>query len=643
MIGKLSPAAVEHRSELRIDRPRPTFEPPQHIDQSHVHCAFPWPSRGRGSRRADASNFADRVEPVRLPGKNSTTAARREGVSMTRLALCGGPYSNPYALRAFVADVRARGADRLWCLGDFGAYGAEPEAIWPLLTGHGIECIAGNYELAIGRGDPDCGCGYAADDDNAFAAIAYDYTLRHTSAEFAAWMRTLATEHRETVDGVALHFVHGSPLAVNDFWWESLPDDAHQMRIEASGADVICCTHSGLPWIRHFPGSDRDTLVVNVGVLGRSANDGGQHVWYALLDCVDGHATAELVRLDYDWQAHAASMRNAGLPEAFTQAVETGWWTTCLEIVPPLERSRGRFQLYKSAVPSFAGAQVSWAAAPEILDNGLPVLPLFGSALFPPRLWLYTNFHCNLACSYCSVASSPQARRRQLGLPRFRELVDEAVAEGFTELYVTGGEPFLERDLVEMLLYATEQLDVVCLTNAMLYQGWRRTQLERLVGRQRLILQTSLDGARARFHDAYRGPGSWAKAMDGLDVALSLGLPVRVGMTETAENSAQVEPLRALLAAKGVRGRDFAVRPLVKRGHSADGVAISEENTVPELTVTADGWHWHPAGADLDTSPDMLLAGPDVSMAEAKRRAVELFLRLRQRDGSLPLVYNCAV
>ncbi|MGH3875016.1 MAG: radical SAM protein [Pseudonocardiaceae bacterium] len=562
---------------------------------------------------------------------------------MTRVALCGGTYSNPYALRAFVADARARGADRLWCLGDFGAYGAEPEAIWPLLTGNGVECIAGNYELAIGRGDPDCGCGYADADDNAFAAIAYDYTLRHTSAEFAAWMRTLATEHREAVDGVDLHLVHGSPLAVNDFWWESLPDDAHRMRIAASGADVICCTHSGLPWTRRFSGPGGDTLVVNVGVLGRPANDGARHVWYALLDCVDGHATAELVALDYDWPAHAASMRDAGLPEAFTQAVETGWWTTCLEVVPPAERSRGRFQLYKSAMPAFAGEQVSWGAAPEIPDDGLPVLPLFGSALFPPRLWLYTNFHCNLACSYCSVASSPQARRRQLGLPRFRDLVDEAVAEGFTELYVTGGEPFLEPDLVEMLLYATERIDVVCLTNAMLYQGWRRTQLQRLAGRRRLVLQTSLDGAQARFHDAYRGPGSWAKAMSGLDLALSLGLPVRVGMTETAQNSAQVEPLRALLAAKGVQGRDFAVRPLVKRGHSADGVAIGEDNTVPELTVTADGWHWHPAGADLDTSPDMLLAGPDVSMAEAKRRAVELFLQLRQRDGSLPLVYNCAV
>jgi hypothetical protein len=39
----------------------------------------------------------------------------------------------------------------------------------------------------------------------------------------------------------------------------------------------------------------------------------------------------------------------------------------------------------------------------------------------------------------------------------------------------------------------------------------------------------------------------------------------------------------------------------------------------------------------------MLLAGPDISMAEAKRRAVELFLWFRQRGGSLPLVYNCAV
>ena len=383
--------------------------------------------------------------------------------------------------------------------------------------------------------------------------------------------------------------------------------------------------------------------MVNVGVLGRPANDGARNVWYALLDVADGRVDAELVALDYDWPAQAASIRAAGLPEAFAESVETGWLTTCLEILPPAERSRGRFQLYKSALPTFDGAGASWGAGPAVPEDGRPVMPLFGSALFPPRLWVYTNFHCNLACDYCSVASSPQARPRRLGSDRFEALVDAAVDEGFTELYVTGGEPFLEPDLVDMLLVATERLDVVCLTNAMLYRGRRAEQLRRLAGRDRLTLQTSLDGADAASHDILRGRGSWQRAMEGLDLAVSLGLPVRVGMTETEHNAGQGDALRRLLAGHGVSPDQVAVRPLIARGHSTEGMTIGEDDTVPELTVTADGWHWHPAGADVATSPDMLLGGPDLSMAEAKRRVVEQFLTFRQRDGSLPTIYQCAV
>ena len=59
--------------------------------------------------------------------------------------------------------------------------------------------------------------------------------------------------------------------------------------------------------------------------------------------------------------------------------------------------------------------------------------------------------------------------------------------------------------------------------------------------------------------------------------------------------------------------------------------------------MTTDGVHSHPAGADIDTSPDMLLATGEVPLAEAKRLVVERFLSLRQADGSLPLAYNCAV
>jgi predicted phosphodiesterase len=557
-----------------------------------------------------------------------------------KIAACGGPYANPHALAAMLRDARARGCERIFCLGDMGGFGAECDAILPLLREHDVECVAGNYDIAIARADPDCGCGYSDERDNHFAQLMYDHTLAHTSRAFADWMGELPGELRETIGGLDVHMVHGSPLAVNDFLWESLSDDELRQRVEASGADVLLCTHTGIPWQRRVDG----TLVVNVGAVGRPANDGRTDVWYAVLDIEDGEARAELVPVAYDWRAHAASMRAAGLPEPFAETIETGWWTTCLEVVPPRERSRGRYQLYREAIPAgFEADGVGWAGPPPDAEGERPVVPLFGSAVFPPRLWVYSNFHCNLACSYCAVASSPTARRRSIGRARFRSLVDEAVGEGFEELYVTGGEPFAEPDIVEMLEYASERLPTVVLTNAMLFTGRRRRELERLAGRERLVLQTSLDGARPETHDLFRGAGSWRKAMDGIETARALGLPVRAAMTETEANTGEVEELRALLAGIGIVGDDFAVRPLVKRGFAEDGMDVSEEVMVPELTVTADGVHWHPVGGDADSSPDLLVARGEIPLAEAKRLIVERFLELRQRDGSLPEALHCAV
>jgi pyruvate-formate lyase-activating enzyme len=315
--------------------------------------------------------------------------------------------------------------------------------------------------------------------------------------------------------------------------------------------------------------------------------------------------------------------------------------------VPPRERARGRFHVYREALADLTRSDgVGWADCTELPDDGLPVVELFGTAAFPPRLWLYTNFHCNLACDYCVVASSPRARRRSLGFDRFRALVDEATREGFRELYLTGGEPFLELDIVAMLEYASDRLPTVVLTNAMLFTGRRRRELARLAGSERLVIQTSLDGARAATHDAWRGDGSFDRAIDGIGYAREVGLTLRVAMTATPENRNEVEELRALLAGVGVTGEDFAVRPLVRRGFAADepsAVDVDEAVIAPELTVTADGVHWHPIGGDLHASPDMLVAAGQVPLALAKQLVTERFLTLRQADGTLPAAFRCAV
>ena len=614
---------------------------------------------------------------------------------MPRIAAFGGVYANPYALRALLDDARVRGCDTLCCLGDLGGFGAECDAVWPLLLEHDVTTIAGNYDVAIGRGDDDCGCGYADERDNAFAQVMYAYTREHTSAAFAAWMGELPGELRVRLGGVDVHIVHGSPLAINDFLWESLPDEELALRVHASGAQLLLCSHTGIAWSRSVAGC----LIVNVGAVGRPANDGRTAVSYALVDLRDGVVEGvELVALDYDWRAQAASMRSAGLPEPFVETIETGWWTTCLEVVPPRERARGAFHVYREALPAagtfalgatasaptFAPATTSTstsattstsmsattstststsattsASAFALMRGQRPVVSLFGTELFPARLWIYSNFHCNLACDYCVVASSPAARPRELSGERFRALVDEALREGFAEIYITGGEPFVHPGIVSLIEYAADRLPTVVLTNAMLFTGRRRADLARLAGRPGLVLQSSIDGARAATHDRWRGAGSWARAMDGLRFAASLDLPLRVAMTQTPDNAGEVEELRGALAQLGIGGDGFAVRPLVARGFAAGlagaaggpgdrtgaaAIEVSDAVMVPELTITADGAHWHPVGADLRSSPDFVVArGGDVTLADAKRLVIERFLALRQADGSLPAAFRCAV
>ncbi len=574
-----------------------------------------------------------------------------------RIAVCGGPYANPYALSAFVTDARRRGCEQLYCLGDLGGFGAEIDALWPIFHAADITCVAGNYDVAIARGDPDCGCGYRDPRDNEYAQLIYDHTRTHTSPGFAAWMGRLPTERRERIGGSDIHLVHGSPIALNDFWWESLSEDEHVLRVAASGADVICCTHSGLPWQRRIGG----TLVVNVGVIGKPANDGRREVWYAIIEVGGGRAEAELVPLAYDWAAQARSMRAAGIPESFVATIETGWWTTCLEVLPPAERARGRYHLYRSSLPTaFTPTGGTWSndtdtsrtlakpAAPR-RDNGaadgedLPVVPLFGSAYFPRRLWVYTNFHCNLACDYCAVGSSPRALPRLLPAERFRALVDEAVTEGFTELYLTGGEPLLHPDIADLLAYATAAVPTVLLTNATVLRATRLQRLRDLAGNPNLVVQTSLDGARPATHDAHRGAGTWTRTMDGIATLIDLDLAVRVAMTETPENTGEVAEVAALLADAGVPAGSFVVRPLLRLGLSDSGVDITETSTVPELTVAADGLYWHPAGADRRSSPDMRIAEADCTLAHAKQLVVQRFLAARLGDGSMPRPYRCAV
>jgi MoaA/NifB/PqqE/SkfB family radical SAM enzyme len=252
------------------------------------------------------------------------------------------------------------------------------------------------------------------------------------------------------------------------------------------------------------------------------------------------------------------------------------------------------------------------------------------------KLWVYTNYDCNLKCSYCVAKSGPTAPRRALGMENVQRLVDEATGLGFGHVFFTGGEPFLLDDIYEMLAYSARRVKTTVLTNAMLLRGSR---LERLVATARsvpadnLIVQVSLDGGRAEDHDAYRGAGSWTKTVEGIHLLQENGFRVRIGTTETPVNSSHLDQICDLHRSLGIPNEDHFMRPLAKRGYSREGLELGMQNLIPEVTVNLDGVYWHPLAteADMQVSTQLFPLSAAVERIRAQLNTIE-------QTGTAPLM-----
>jgi predicted phosphodiesterase len=257
-----------------------------------------------------------------------------------RIAVFGGVYSNHLALAKALEICRERETQAVYCLGDLGAFGPHPDRVFPLLIENDVQCIQGNYDNSIGHGLPDCQCGYTDPRDNHFARLSYTYTYTNTAPQWRDWMGALPEQRRLTLGRYRVLMCHGSPRKMNEFLWESTCSTHFlESLCDAFDADVILTTHTGIKWHRRL---SRDRHFINVGVLGRPENDGRTSVWLTILE-VRPELRVVFVPVVYDSERLAAEMRAERLPEEFVETIRTGWWTTCLEVLPAKERRRGRF------------------------------------------------------------------------------------------------------------------------------------------------------------------------------------------------------------------------------------------------------------------------------------------------------------
>ena len=206
-------------------------------------------------------------------------------------------------------------------------------------------------------------------------------------------------------------------------------------------------------------------------------------------------------------------------------------------------------------------------------------------------LWFNTGTLCNIACANCYIESSPtNDRLAYLTLADVKAKLDEARTEaaGLKEIGFTGGEPFMNPDIIPMLTMALDRgYQVLVLTNAMRPMTRWGQRLADLASayRDQLTFRVSLDHHTQALHDSERGQGSWEKAWEGLDWLRDQGLRIAIAGRRLID-----EPETEARSAYGVL---FAARGLDVAADNPSALVMFPEMEadaeVPEITEACWG------------------------------------------------------
>lgn len=179
---------------------------------------------------------------------------------------------------------------------------------------------------------------------------------------------------------------------------------------------------------------------------------------------------------------------------------------------------------------------------------------------------------CNLACTHCFISCSPTNHTHEhLSLAQVRETLREARDLGVKEYYFTGGEPFLNPEMEQILGAALEQGPATVLTNGLLLDEARCQRLAALAGRApySLDVRISLDGWSPESNDPIRGDGTFERIVEAIGRLYRAGVNPVITVTEVhaeTRTDAGKQRFLGLLEGLGIAKPRLKVLPVFQLG-----------------------------------------------------------------------------
>lgn len=195
------------------------------------------------------------------------------------IAIISDIHGNILALEAVLKDIKERGIDKIYILGDLAFCGPKPKETLDFIREHLKQhvIIQGNTDEMITKANGEPGDPYTPKKEVMANALRYcQETLSHEDKEF---LSHLPLQHKEEIQGLKLLFVHGSPRRINEGITPDIKYSELAKMCEDTDANVIFCGHTHYPIIHQV---DKKTIV-NVGSVGRPFGE-NPHAVYVVLD-----------------------------------------------------------------------------------------------------------------------------------------------------------------------------------------------------------------------------------------------------------------------------------------------------------------------------------------------------------------------
>jgi putative phosphoesterase len=234
-------------------------------------------------------------------------------------AVFGDIHGNIEALKTAYDEAVKSGAKKIYHLGDLGGYAPFVNEVVAFLTEHGIDGVQGNYDEAVANDREHCGCKAEEPLQEEMAHRSFAWTKSHVSPESKAYMKSLPTEIKFTVEGKKVWLFHATPKKNNLYWFEDRPEKFFQEMAGKSDADIMIYGHIHKPYRKDMGGK----VFINAGSVGKP-KDGDPRACVAMIDITAQDVKVAFMRVPYDVEKTAQAIVSSGLPGYFAEKLKEG-------------------------------------------------------------------------------------------------------------------------------------------------------------------------------------------------------------------------------------------------------------------------------------------------------------------------------